>query len=190
MESYSSEISTLPASATWPPPSTEQSPVYEFKLNHAMIRVRSLGLYVYQPNFWRRKLEVSEHGFSGSLLRISASCLPWPDIEAITIARKRRQVCIAYSSHSLGFKSEVAQIFSLDLESFDLFGAATKRFAKCAVVEDDKIYWSYSKLVIWFSLFWLSDLSILLAGLHLSQWTSSWKHILGLLNHLVSINLP
>lgn len=197
MESYSSKTIAAPVSEVWPPPSTEQSPVYEFRLNHAMIRsrmIRSRTIFfrVYQPNFWRRKLEISEHGLAGFLVRSGASYLPWSDIKAITIARKRRQVRIFYHyptlGFRLGFRAEVAQIFSVDPESFELLGDSLKRFAKCTVVEDDKIYWSYSKLMIWYSLFWLYALSVVFQN-H-GRWAAYGKHMLVLLNHLVSINLP
>ena len=189
MGSYSSEILTVPTGATWPPPSTEQSSVYEFKLNQAMTRSRSLGLYFYQPNFWWRKMEVSEHGLSGFRLKTGASYLPWSDIRAITFACRRRQVCVYYGHNTFPFNREIAQISSLDQESFELLSVALKRFATCAVAEDDKIYWSYSKLMIWYSLFWLCELSLLLSTHHLGQWTGFWGRILGLLNHLVAINL-
>lgn len=189
MESYSSEISTALAGVTWPPPSTEQLPVYEFKLNHAMIRARSLGLYVYQPNFWWRKLEISEHGLLGLRLKADAAYLPWSDIKTITLASKRRQVCVHYGRTTFVFNREVAQITSLEQGGFDLLGVAIKRYARCVVVEDDKIFWSYSKLMVWYSLFWLCELSLLLSTHHLGQWTGFWGRILGLLNHLVAINL-
>ena len=154
-----------------------------------MIRARSLGLYFYQPNFWWRKMEVSEHGLSGLRLKAGAAYSPWSDIRTVTLASKRHQVCVHYGHNTFPFNGEVAQISSMDQESFDLLGVAINRFARCAVVEDDKIYWSYSKLMIWYSLFWLCDLSLLLSSHHLGQWTGFWGRILGLLNHLVAINL-
>ena len=154
-----------------------------------MIRMESLGLHVYQPNFWWRKLEVSEHGLSGLRLKPGAAYLPWSDIRTITLASKRRQVCIHYGRTTFVFNREAALMSSLDQESFSLLGVAIRRYAKCAVVEDDKIYWSYSKLMIWYSLFWVCDLSLLLSNHH-GQWAVYGKHALALLNHLVSINLP
>ncbi len=105
-----------------------------------MIRSRALWIRIYQPNFWGRKLEINEHGLSGFRSKSHASHLPWSDIEAITLARKRNQINIVYSYHTFGFKAELAQIFSVDDEGFDLLGMAIKRFAKCVVVEDEKIY--------------------------------------------------
>ena len=179
------------AGAVWPPPSTAQSPVYEFRFTKAMVRSGTILFHIYQyyPNFWGRKLEVSENGFSGLCSRYDVSCIPWPDIETVTLARRRNQVCIAYGRSTFGFKAKLAQIFTVSQENYDLFGVVLKRYARCPVVENETIYWSYSKLMFWFSLFWLCELSLVFRNHH-SQWAAYWKQALVSLNHLVSLNLP
>ena len=177
------------ASTVWPPPSTDQTPTYEFSLSKAMIRSQPLGIRFYLPSFWERKMEISVHGMSGLYSKPAISCLPWSEIESVTLACRRNQVCIAYGYTTFGFKAKVAQIFTLNQESFDSLGVVLKRFARCPVVEDGTIYWSYSKLIFWFSLFWLCE-SFNVTTHHLGQWVGFWRHILVLLNHLVSVNLP
>ena len=134
-------------------------------------------------------MEVSEHGITGLNLRSGAASLSWSDVKSVTLARKRNQVCILYRSPILGMDHSLSNIISTDQENFDHVGGALKRFARCCVVEDEKIYWSYSKLIFWFSLFWLCELSLVF-GNHHSQWAAYWKQALVFLNHLVSLNLP
>ena len=126
---------------------------------------------------------------SGLYLKPATSCLPWSDIEAVTLARRRNQVCIAYGYTRLGYNSKVAQIFAVNQQSFDLLRVVLKRYARCAIVEDETIYWSYSKLMFWYCLFWLCELSLIFRNHH-GQWAAYWKQALVFLNHLVSLNLP
>jgi len=179
-----------PVGVVWPPPSTAQSPVLECRVNKAMIRSRLLSIWLYQPAYQKHEIKVSEHGVSGLRLATKHANLPWSDIKALTLARQRNQICISFSYPLFGFSHEGAYILSTDHESFSHLRTVLERFAKCAVVEDETVYWSYSKLMFWFSLFWLFDLSIILSGQHQSQWVAFWAHALKLLNHLVSFNLP
>ena len=107
----------------------------------------------------------------------------------MTLAGRRNQVCIAYGHSTFGFKAKVAQIFSIDQQSFELMGVVLKRYARCPVVEDGTIYWSYSKLMFWYCLFWLCELSLVFRNHH-GQWAAYGKHMLVFLDHLVSLNLP
>lgn len=178
-----------PVGAVWPPPSTEQSPVFEIKFTKAIIRSQLFSIWFYQPAFRGHKMEVSEHGITGLNLRSGAASLSWSDVKSVTLARKRNQVCILYRSPILGMDHSLSSIVSTDQENFDHVGGALRRFARCSVVEDETIYWSYSKLIFWYSLFWLCEL-FLISRSHHGQWTAYWQHALMFLNHLVSLNLP
>lgn len=174
------------AGAVWPPPSTAQSPTFTYRFKNGITRSRYCSVWFYQPNIWSGSLEITEHGI-GIHSNLYKKRLAWPDIKSVTLAAKRCQVCIQYQYRMLGLFWSVSDIVPVNHEDYVSLTAALRRFAKCRVREDTKIYWSYRKTILAWSIFSLCDL-FFLSTRH-SHYVWYWSHALKLLNHIVSIHL-
>lgn len=175
--------------SVWPPPSTVQPPVFACSFRHGIIRTRFCSVWFYQPNVWSGHLEITEHGV-GFYSKANGRRLTWTDVEIVTLAPARSQVCVRYHYRLFGFLWNASYIVPVDREDYVSLTTALRRLAKCRVMEDKEIYWSYRKTVIGFSIFTLFELLIVLNNTHFSHWVWYWKHMLKLLNHLFSLYLP
>lgn len=134
-------------------------------------------------------MEITEHGI-GFYSKANGRRLAWTDVDIVTLAPARSQVCVRYHYRLFGFSGNVSYIVPVDQEDYVPLTAALRRLAKCRVAEDKEIYWSYRKTIVGFGIFLLFELLIGLNTVHLGHWMGAWSRVLSLLNHLVRPYLP